>query len=110
DLSFPRALIRVTKPHPFNQSGFKGELGFITSISAPHCRTCNRLRLTAASALRLCLFGEAEIDVKNPFCQGTSEGLLTPVFAEAISRNFGRLTFPPGNFPLYGSSMVSIGG
>jgi len=36
--------------HIFRIPGFKGELGFITPISANHCRTCNRLRLTAAGA------------------------------------------------------------
>jgi cyclic pyranopterin phosphate synthase len=94
----------------FRIPGFKGELGFITPISAHHCRTCNRLRLTAAGALRPCLFGGSEIDVKTPLRQGASGGLLASVFAEAISQKFGRLTLPPAHFPLQGSSMVSIGG
>jgi cyclic pyranopterin phosphate synthase len=96
--------------HIFRLPGFMGELGFITPISAHHCRTCNRLRLTAAGALRPCLFGETEIDMKNPLRQGASESLLTSVFAEAISQKFGRLTVPLGDFPLNASSMVSIGG
>jgi cyclic pyranopterin phosphate synthase len=94
----------------FRAPGFKGELGFISPISAHHCRTCNRLRLTASGALRPCLFGATEIDVKNPLRQGASEGLLASVLAEAIGRKFSRLPFPPGDFPLLNSSMVSIGG
>ena len=94
----------------FRIPGFKGELGFITPISAHHCRTCNRLRLTAAGALRPCLFGDIEVDVKNPLRQGASEGVLASIFAEAISRKFGRLTCPPGDFPRHAASMVSIGG
>ena len=94
----------------FRLPGFRGELGFITPMSAHHCHTCNRLRLTAAGALRPCLFGETEIDVKNPLRQGASESLLASVFAEAISQKFGRLSVPPGDFPLHASSMVSIGG
>jgi cyclic pyranopterin phosphate synthase len=94
----------------FRVPGFKGELGFISPISAHHCRTCNRLRLTASGALRPCLFGATEIDVKNPLRQGASEGLLASVLAEAIGRKFSRLPFPPGDFPLLNSSMVSIGG
>ena len=87
-----------------------GELGFITPISAHHCRTCNRLRLTAAGALRPCLFGETEIDMKNPLRQGASESMLASVFAEGISQKFARLTVPLADFPLHSSSMVSIGG
>src|SRR5450756_923359 len=36
----------------FRLPGFRGELGFITPMSSHHCQTCNRLRLTAAGALR----------------------------------------------------------
>jgi cyclic pyranopterin phosphate synthase len=96
--------------HIFRLPGFMGELGFITPISAHHCGTCNRLRLTAAGALRPCLFGETEIDMKTPLRQGASESLLTSVFAGAISQKFGRPTAPPGDFPLHAASMVSIGG
>ena len=46
----------------------------ITPISSHHCRTCNRLRLTAAGALRPCLFGDAEIDVKSPFAARSLRG------------------------------------
>jgi cyclic pyranopterin phosphate synthase len=94
----------------FRMPGFQGELGFITPVSTHHCRTCNRLRLTAAGALRPCLFGETEIDLKNPVRQGASAGLLASVFAEAICQKIGRPTLPPSNFPLHGSSMISIGG
>jgi cyclic pyranopterin phosphate synthase len=94
----------------FRIPGFRGELGFITPISSHHCQTCNRLRLTAAGALRPCLFGETEIDVKNPLRHGASEGLLASVFAGAISQKIGRLTCPPGDFPRHAASMVSIGG
>jgi GTP 3',8-cyclase len=94
----------------FRLPGFKGELGFITPMSSHHCQTCNRLRLTAAGALRPCLFGETELDVKNPLRHGASEGLLASVFAGAISQKIGRLTSPPADFPRHAASMVSIGG
>jgi cyclic pyranopterin phosphate synthase len=96
--------------HIFRLPGFRGELGFITPMSAHHCRICNRLRLTAAGALRPCLFGETEIDMKNPLRQGASERVLASVMAGAISQKFGRPILPPGDFPLHASSMVSIGG
>jgi cyclic pyranopterin phosphate synthase len=94
----------------FRIPGFQGELGFITPMSAHHCPTCNRLRLTAAGALRPCLLGNSEIDIKTPLRQGASEGRLASVLAEAINQKFGRPTLPLAQFHLQGSSMVSIGG
>jgi GTP 3',8-cyclase len=94
----------------FRLPGFRGELGFITPMSSHHCQTCNRLRLTAAGALRPCLFGETELDLKNPLRHGASAGLLTSLFAGAIGQKTGRCTAPPGDFPRHAASMVSIGG
>ena len=95
--------------HIFQVPGFQGELGFITPISAHHCQTCNRLRLTAAGALRPCLFGDTEIDVKPPLRQGASDAWLSSLISEAISQKSGRFS-PPASFPLHSSPMVSIGG
>jgi cyclic pyranopterin phosphate synthase len=94
----------------FRLPGFQGELGFITPMSAHHCRTCNRLRLTAAGALRPCLFGGAEIDLKTALRHGASEGRLAALFAEAISQKSAGLSLPRASFPLHSSAMVSIGG
>jgi cyclic pyranopterin phosphate synthase len=94
----------------FRLPGFQGELGFITPMSAHHCRTCNRLRLTAAGALRACLFGDAEIDLKTALRQGASEARLASLFSEAISQKSARPLLPPNPFPLHGAAMVSIGG
>ena len=41
-----------------------GIVGFISSISRPFCRSCNRLRLTAEGKLRNCLFSLEETDVR----------------------------------------------
>jgi cyclic pyranopterin phosphate synthase len=42
-----------------------GRVGFINPVSAPFCRDCNRLRLTADGNLRNCLFSTAEWDVRR---------------------------------------------
>ncbi|HUB24564.1 MAG TPA: GTP 3',8-cyclase MoaA [Tepidisphaeraceae bacterium] len=47
----------------------RGRIGFISSMSAPFCATCNRLRLTADGLLRSCLFDGGEVDVK-PILRG----------------------------------------
>jgi GTP 3',8-cyclase len=96
--------------HIFQVPGFQGELGFITPISAHHCQTCNRLRLTAAGALRPCLFGDTEIDVKTPLRQGASDASLSLLISGAINQKSAKFSFHPASFPRHSSSMVSIGG
>jgi cyclic pyranopterin phosphate synthase len=50
----------------------RGRIGFISSMSAPFCDTCNRLRLTADGLLRSCLFDGGEVDVKPILRNGKS--------------------------------------
>ena len=45
--------------------GFKGQIGFITSMSENFCSSCNRLRLTADGNLKVCLFGNTEISLRD---------------------------------------------
>jgi GTP 3',8-cyclase len=68
----------------FRVPGFKGEIGFISSVSDHHCPTCNRLRLTAAGRLRPCLFAAPELDLKGPLRQGAGDETLARLFEEAI--------------------------
>ena len=42
----------------YKLQGFKGQIGFITSMSEPFCSGCNRLRVTADGNLKVCLFGD----------------------------------------------------
>lgn len=49
----------------FEYADGKGRVGFISSISRPFCKSCNRIRLTADGKLRNCLFAMDEIDVKS---------------------------------------------
>jgi cyclic pyranopterin phosphate synthase len=94
----------------FRVPGFKGELGFISSVSDHHCPTCNRLRLTAAGRLRPCLFAAPELDLKGPLRQGASDETLAGLFEEAI-RLKGHVS-PAAALtpPAPDRAMVSIGG
>lgn len=42
-----------------------GEIGFISSVTQPFCRDCNRLRLSADGKLFTCLFAKEGFDIKN---------------------------------------------
>jgi cyclic pyranopterin phosphate synthase len=93
----------------FRLPGFKGELGFISSVSDHHCPTCNRLRLTAAGCLRPCLFAARELDLKGPLRRGADDETLGRLFKEAIRL---KKSAKPGvsAAPFPGRAMVSIGG
>ncbi len=54
-----------------------GTVGFVASVSRPFCINCNRLRLTADSKLRYCLFAIDETDVKGILRNGGSDMKLT---------------------------------
>ncbi|KAJ3567711.1 hypothetical protein NPX13_g6675 [Xylaria arbuscula] len=45
--------------------GFTGSLGFITSMTHNFCGTCNRLRITSDGNLKVCLFGNAEVSLRD---------------------------------------------
>jgi cyclic pyranopterin phosphate synthase len=94
----------------FRVPGFRGELGFISSVSDHHCPTCNRLRLTAAGRLRPCLFATPELDLKEPLRQGADDATLAELFQQAI-RLKGCVS--PGRAQTLTAphqAMVSIGG
>ena len=45
--------------------GFEGRVGFITSMTDNFCGTCNRLRITSDGNLKVCLFGNAEVSLRD---------------------------------------------
>lgn len=45
--------------------GFAGRMGFITSMTHNFCGTCNRLRITSDGNLKVCLFGNAEVSLRD---------------------------------------------
>ncbi|KAK5138545.1 hypothetical protein LTR08_000133 [Meristemomyces frigidus] len=45
--------------------GFKGRVGFITSMTHNFCGSCNRLRITSDGNLKVCLHGEDEVSLRD---------------------------------------------
>lgn len=56
----------------FHVRGAKGNVGFISSVTAPFCASCNRARLTSDGRLRLCLLREKEVDLLTPLRAGAT--------------------------------------
>jgi len=44
---------------------YEGSIGLIAPYSQDFCTTCNRLRVTAQGALKLCLFGERDLSLRD---------------------------------------------
>lgn len=57
----------------YKVDGFNGQVGFITSMTEHFCGTCNRLRITADGNLKVCLFGNKEVSLKDAIRSNCSE-------------------------------------
>ncbi|KAJ6118141.1 hypothetical protein N7471_014018 [Penicillium samsonianum] len=56
--------------------GFEGRVGFITSMTHNFCGTCNRLRITSDGNLKVCLFGNSEVSLRDIIPRLSDEGGL----------------------------------
>lgn len=66
--------------------GYKGQVGFITSMSEHFCGSCNRLRITADGNLKVCLFGNTEVSLRDALRSGCNEDDLTALIKAAVLR------------------------
>jgi cyclic pyranopterin phosphate synthase len=68
----------------FRIPGAQGDIGFISSVTAPFCAACTRARLTADGRLRLCLLREGEVDLLTPLRSGASLEELRQIILDGI--------------------------
>ena len=66
----------------YSAAGAPGTIGVITPMSHTYCGTCNRVRLTADGRLRTCLYGDHEVNLRDPLRAGTP---LEPLFVTALA-------------------------
>ncbi|KAI8645220.1 molybdopterin cofactor synthesis protein a [Parasitella parasitica] len=66
--------------------GYQGKLGFITSMTDHFCGTCNRLRITADGNIKVCLFGNAEVSLRDMIRQGKTDDELLEIIGAAIKK------------------------
>lgn len=62
--------------------GAAGTIGLITPMTHTYCDTCNRVRLTADGRLRTCLFGDHEVNLRDPLRRGED---LVPLYVQALA-------------------------
>jgi cyclic pyranopterin phosphate synthase len=62
----------------------RGTLGFISSVTAPFCEGCERMRLSADGRLRLCLLRDDEVDLLTPLRAGASDDELRALITGGV--------------------------
>jgi len=62
--------------------GAPGTVGVITPMTHTYCGSCNRVRLTADGRLRTCLYGDHEVNLRDPLRAGED---LTALYVQALA-------------------------
>lgn len=73
----------------FSHPNYKGNLGLIMPYSKDFCSTCNRLRVSSAGKLHLCLFSETGLNIRDTLrtgdVQATCEALAAHLSLKTAS-------------------------
>ena len=93
----------------YNIPGAQGNIGFISSVSAPFCASCTRARLTSDGILRMCLLREHEIDLLTPLRQGATLEEIRDMLLDAVWNKPWGHGLADGEIPL-NRVMSEIGG
>lgn len=98
----------------FKVIGFQGTFAVISTMSAPFCSDCNRLRLTADGKIKNCLFGKEEVDLLTPLRNGedVKQFILDCLNRkhESLGGQFTPEDLPSETHPVENRSMIAIGG
>lgn len=70
----------------FQVPGFVGKIGFITSMTHNFCTSCNRLRITSDGNLKVCLFGNAEVSLRDILRSGNGGEPIDEQAMEALKQ------------------------
>jgi len=98
----------------YRLKGGKGTFAVISTMSAPFCGDCNRLRLTADGKMKNCLFSRGETDLLGALRRGES---IVPLIeanvlakAAALGGQFGTDLLSVVADDIVNRSMITIGG
>jgi GTP 3',8-cyclase len=98
----------------YTVEGHQGTFAVISTMSAPFCSGCNRMRLTADGKMKNCLFSRKETDLLTAFRKGED---ILPLILESIQSKAkelgGQFTKDFENIhteTLQNRSMIAIGG
>ncbi|OHB77326.1 MAG: cyclic pyranopterin phosphate synthase MoaA [Planctomycetes bacterium RBG_16_64_10] len=66
--------------------GGKGTFGLVSPMTGKFCAKCNRLRLTSAGLIKICLHSNITFDLKARLRGGASDGEISALIREAVAR------------------------
>ena len=98
----------------YQVKGYAGTFAVISTMSAPFCEGCNRIRLTADGKLKNCLFSSSETDLLQALRNG--EPLLPLIEKNILSKHkelggqFSKQFDLIDAASLHNRSMIAIGG
>ena len=90
--------------------GSPGKVGVISSVTAPFCESCDRLRLTSDGHLRACLFSLDEVDLKEPLRSGADDAQLAELARACVAAKWAGHHIGRPDFVRPSRSMSMIGG
>lgn len=98
----------------FKIPGFAGNFAVISTMTAPFCSSCNRIRLTADGKLKNCLFSKGETDLLSALRRGEEimpliEGTIKAKH-KALGGQFSGVFQDIDASTLDNRSMITIGG
>ena len=67
-----------------------GEIGFVSSVSAPFCGDCHRARLSSEGVLYTCLFATRGVDLRSPLRAGATDAELLELMRGAWAERTDR--------------------
>ena len=89
----------------YKVAGFQGRMGFITSMSDSFCGTCSRIRLSQLGSLKVCLFGQTEVSLRDLLREGNAGQPIDEEAMEAIKQvEMDRRQALPGSTGILGVS------
>jgi GTP 3',8-cyclase len=94
--------------------GHQGTFAVISTMSAPFCSDCNRMRLTADGKMKNCLFSQSETDLLTAFRKG--EDIMPMIYQSILDKKKtlgGQFTTDLENIHtenIHNRSMITIGG
>jgi cyclic pyranopterin phosphate synthase len=88
----------------------RGRIGFISPVTQPFCRNCNRLRLTAEGKVRNCLFSTTEWDVRTLLRNDGSDAEIADLVRASVGAKRAGHGIDTSEFIKPERAMYQIGG
>jgi cyclic pyranopterin phosphate synthase len=95
----------------FSIPGFKGRIGIIGSYTRSFCGNCNKIRITPAGMLKLCLYDDGVLDLREMLRNGYSAKEIEIEIINCINKKFKNgFAAEQESISSIKSSMSGIGG